>query len=167
MRYFFYVLLFSQLIFAENSHTPESLPNYSGITLPEIKDEIQLKILKGAANGAAYVSIYNPSREIVTLYKISIAENVLDRVELHDHIERTDENCQKYMEMIEIPAMEIQPGGTLRLAPGSKHIMLLDIKQTLCAFKMLTFTFHFRNSNGQTFEITKKASLTTAKRCEK
>ena len=71
------------------------------------------------------------------------------------------------MEMIEIPVMEIQPGGTLRLAPGGKHIMLIDIKQTLCAFKELTFTFHFRNSHGQTFEITKKASLKTAKRCEK
>jgi copper(I)-binding protein len=167
MRYFLYILLLSQLIFAETNHASDSLANDSEITIPEIKDEIQLKILKGTANGAAYVSIYNPSREVVTLYKISINENALDRVELHDHIERTDENGQKYMEMIEIPTMEIQPGGTLRLAPGGKHIMLMDIKQTLCAFKQLTFTFHFRNSNNQTFETTKKANLTKAKRCEK
>lgn len=167
MRCFLYILLFIPSILAENKHIPENLINHSGIIVPEIKDEIQLKILKGTANGAAYVSIYNPSLEIVTLYNISITENVLDRVELHDHIERTDENGQKYMEMIAIPAMEIQPGSTLRLAPGGKHIMLMDVKQTLCAFKQLTFTFHFRDSHNQTFEIIKKASLTTAKRCEK
>jgi copper(I)-binding protein len=161
MRYFLYALLCCKLLLAV-----ETCKN-SATDLPEIKDEIQLKILKGSANGAAYVSVYNPTKEVITIYQVSVTENVLDRVELHDHIERTDENGQKYMEMIAIPEMEIQPGGTLRLAPGGRHLMLMDIKQTLCAFKELTFTFHFRNSQGETFETTKKTSLTKAKRCEK
>lgn len=134
--------------------------------MPEIKGNIELKILKGSANGAAYVSIYNPTREVITLCKVSISENVLDRVELHDHISRKDENGQEYMEMIEIPEMEIQPGGTLRLVPGGKHLMLMEIKPTLCAFKQLTFTFTFRNSSGVNSEIIKKVSLKGSKRCK-
>lgn len=169
MRYFLKVLLLAQFLLC-NTNYAESVCEKSLVTanqMPEIKGDIQLKILKGSANGAAYVSIYNPTQEIITLCKVSIAENAVDRVELHDHINRKDENGQEYMEMIEIPEMEIQPGGTLRLAPGGKHLMLMEIKPTLCAFKELTFTFTFRNASGANVEITQKVSLKGSKRCEK
>ncbi len=168
MRYFLKVLLFVQFLLL-NINYAEDVCDQKLITInqaPEIKGEIQLKILKGSANGAAYVSIYNPMREAITLYKVSIAENVVDRVELHDHTERKNENGQEYMEMIEIPEIEIQSGGTLRLSPGGKHLMLMDIKPNLCAFKQLTFTFVFRNLSGENFEITQKVELKNSKRCE-
>lgn len=167
MYHFFQVLLFLQFL-SLNISAEDVCEQPSEVIkqMPEIKGDIELKILNGTANGAAYVSIYNPTREVITLHKVSIAENVLDRVELHDHVSRKNDIGQEYMEMIEIPEMEIQPGGTLRLVPGGKHLMLMEMKSTLCAFKELTFTFKFRNVGGDSFEITQKASLKTTKRCE-
>lgn len=116
----------------------------------EIKD-LELKILKGAKNGAAYVRVYNGNSYVVSLYKVEIEPEVFDRVELHDHVPRRDENGVEYMEMIEIPEMEIAPGATLVLQRGGKHLMLMGIKSTLCSFKKLKFTFSFRH-DGSTFE---------------
>lgn len=135
---------------------------------PEIKGNIILNILAGAKNGAAYVEIYNPNTELVVLESVKIEEtNSLDSIELHDHIKKVDENNNEYMEMIEVPEFEIQPGSTLRLSKGSKHIMLMGIKQNICSFKLLNFIFNFRNSKGEKFFINKKASLENSKRCIK
>lgn len=118
-----------------------------------IIDKLTTKILNGAKNGAAYVSIYNGNQFSVTLRKVKVMPEVFDRVELHDHIERIGDNGNKYMEMIEICEMEISPGQTLFLEPGSRHLMLMDIKQTYCGEKTLTFKFSFRKDSGQTFDI--------------
>jgi copper(I)-binding protein len=117
-----------------------------------VKD-LTTKILNGPKNGAAYVNIYNGNQFPVTLYKVKVTPEVFDRVELHDHVERTAVAGHKYMQMIEIPEMEIAPGQTLFLAPGSKHLMLMDIKPTYCGEKTLTFKFSFRKNSRETFDI--------------
>lgn len=135
---------------------------------PEITEEITLNILNGPKNGAAYVNISNPNTEKLTLEKIEVAETQsLERVELHDHVTRKDENGNEYMEMVAVPEMEIQPGETLMLAQGAKHIMLMGLKPEFCAFKSLNFTFHFRDVNGNKLQVSKKANTNNSKRCEK
>ena len=126
---------------------------------------LELKILNGPKNGAAYASVYNGNAFAVTLYKVEVQPEVFDRVELHDHVPRKDENGTEYMEMIEIPEMEISPGSTLFLQRGGKHLMLMGIKPNLCGVKNLTFEFFFRvgkDSFGQKVVV----DVPQNKRCE-
>ncbi len=124
-----------------------------------------LKILNGPKNGAGYASVYNGNAFAVTLYKVEVQPEVFDRVELHDHVPREDKNGTQYMEMIEIPEMEIAPGATLFLQRGGKHLMLMGIKPTLCGFKKLTFEFFFRTGKDS-FEQKVVVDVLKNKRCE-
>lgn len=129
-----------------------------------IKD-LELKILNGAKNGAAYVSIYNGNTYGVALYKVEVNPEVFDGVELHDHVPRKNENGTEYMEMIEIPEMEITPGATLFLQPGNKHLMLMGIKSALCQFKKLKFQFFFK-SKDTTFQQIVEVDIPKSPRCK-
>ena len=131
-----------------NAHFPAKVEVQNVV----VKD-LRTKILNGPKNGAAYVSIYNGNSYAITLQKVEVTPGVFDRVELHDHIVRIDANGNKYMQMIEISAMEIAAGETLSLVPGSRHLMLMDIKPTYCNEKTLTFKFLFRKNSGETFDI--------------
>ena len=126
---------------------------------------LELKILNGPKNGAGYASVYNGNAFAVTLYKVDVQPEVFDRVELHDHVPRKDENGAEYMEMIEIPEMEIAPGATLFLQRGGKHLMLMGIKSTLCRFKNLTFEFFFRTGKDS-FVQRVVVDVPQNKRCE-
>lgn len=131
----------------------------------EIKN-FELKILNGVRNGSGYVSIYNGNTYAVNLYKVTVQPEVCNSVELHDHVPRKDENGTEYMEMIEIPEMVIEPGATLFLQPGSKHLMLMGIIPNFCAHKELEFEFYFRSEMGDFTRITKIA-VPRNKRCSK
>jgi len=109
---------------------------------------LELNILKGVKNGAGYVSIYNGNTFTINLHTVTVQPEVFDHIELHDHVPRKDENGIDYMEMIEIPEIEIAPGATLFLQPGSKHLMLMNISPNLCQHKTLRFEFSFRSTQG-------------------
>lgn len=126
---------------------------------------LELKILNGPRNGAGYVSIYNGNAFAVTLHKVEVQPEVFDRVELHDHVPRKDENGTEYMEMIEIPEMEISPGSTLFLQRGGKHLMLMGIKPNFCGFKKLVFEFLFR-AGEDSFQQKVVIDVPKNKRCE-
>lgn len=130
----------------------------------EIKN-LELNILKGAKNGAGYVSIYNGNTFAISLHTVAVQPEVFDHIELHDHVPRKDENGIDYMEMIEIPEIEIAPGATLFLQPGYKHLMLMNIRSNLCSHKTLRFEFSFRSTQG---DFSKTIGHTpTHKRCIK
>lgn len=126
---------------------------------------LELKILNGPKNGAAYVSIYNGTSYAVTLYKVEVEPDAFDRIELHDHVPRKDQNGTEFMEMMEIPEMEIAPGATLFLQPGGKHLMLMGIKLILCQFKKLRFQFFFK-SKVTMFEQTVEVDIPKGPRCK-
>ncbi len=149
MRYWVFFLLVLPVLFASDQI--------------RIKD-LELKILNGPRNGAAYVSIYNGHAYAVTLYKVEVEPDVFDRVELHDHVSRKDENCTEFMEMIEIPEMEIAPGATLFLQPGGKHLMLMGIKSALCQFKKLKFQFLFKGKDSK-FQQAIEVDIPKSPRC--
>ncbi len=157
MRCLLFLLAFSTL-FSESSVVVKE----QGIVI----EGLTTKILNGAKNGAAYVKIQNNSLYAVTLYKVEVTPEVFDRVELHDHIERTDAAGNKYMQMIKIPEMEIAASKTLSLFPGSRHLMLMDIKPTYCNEKTLTFKFSFRKDSGEEFDISVEVPvLKDSQRC--
>lgn len=150
MRCLLILLLLSGLFAAENV----AITNF------------KTSILAGSKNGAAYLDIHNRHTQTVTLYKIDVDPKVFDRVELHDHVERTKDDGTKYMEMLDVPAMEITPGHTLVLQPGGKHLMLMEIKPNYCQFKKLTFKFYFRDKLGKKFVIESKVTTKKGTRCQ-
>lgn len=125
---------------------------------------LELKILNGVRNGAAYVGIYNGNSYTVNLYKVKVDPEVFDRIELHDHVPRTDENNTHYFEMIEIPEIEIAPGSTIFLQKGGKHLMLMGIQPAFCSYKKLSFNFFFRSEKGD-FIKQVYADISNKKRC--
>jgi hypothetical protein len=149
------LFFFMTFFIALNSTAFSGSNSKSEIQTVDYKDKIQikdvsLKILRGAQNGAAYLKAHNSLEHKITLYKIEVEDDFFERIELHDHVQRENADGEKYFEMIDIPEMEIEPGATLELKSGSKHIMLIGTKKSLCQCAALKFTLFFR-SNGQEF----------------
>jgi periplasmic copper chaperone A len=79
----------------------------------------------GAKVGGGYVAITNYGDEADTL--ISVSTDVADMVQIHS---MSMEN--NVMKMAEVPGgLEIKPGETLVLKPGSFHIMFMGLKSPL------------------------------------
>ncbi len=79
----------------------------------------------GAKVGGGYVAITNDGDEADTL--LSVSTDVADMVQIHS---MSMEN--NVMKMAEVPGgLEIKPGETLVLKPGSFHIMFMGLKAPL------------------------------------
>ena len=166
MRCILFLLTFMTLLNASifSTSTNEEPVLDKGVVVTDLR----FSVLNGAANGAAYVNIQNCESDKIILCTVKVTPEICNKVELHDHIERTDPAGKPYMEMIEIPAMEIEPGQILKLFPGSKHIMLMNINRLgYCQATSLTFTFYFRKISGETFELTVTVPIEKeTQRCE-
>lgn len=149
------------------------MPNGFGVA-KEIIDkgivisDLKAKVLAGTPNGALYVKIQNCEDCKIILHAVKIDPVICRKVELHDHVERVSTSGVPYLEMIEIPAMEINPGTTLKLIPGSKHIMLMGIDHiSYCREQALNLTFCFRKVTGEEFEVAVDLPIDKkTKRCE-
>lgn len=156
MRYVLFLLTFMTVvflpkIFADSQKSEVVLDK--GVVITELK----MAILIGAANGAAYVNIQNCGKDKIILYEVKVDPEICKKIELHDHMECTDPAGNKHMEMIEFPAIDIDPGKTLVLKQGGKHIMLMNVNHlSYCQMKNLIFTFCFRKiseATNETIEI--------------
>ena len=79
----------------------------------------------GAKVGGGYLKIENTGKEADRL--IGGSASVAGKLEVH---EMTTEN--NVMKMRELPkGLEIKPGQTVELKPGSYHIMMMDLKEPL------------------------------------
>ena len=67
---------------------------------------------------AGYLSIHNPTDNTVTL--ISVSSERFAKIELHESI--SEEGVVR-MEMLH--HLTIEPGATVELAPGGKHLMMM------------------------------------------
>lgn len=52
------------------------------------------------------------------------------------------------MKMRPLPLLELPAGKTVELKPGSYHLMLMDLKQTLPKDTSVPLVLHFRNAQG-------------------
>jgi hypothetical protein len=87
-----------------------------------------------AANGAAYLTVLNGTEETVRL--VNVETDVAGVVELHETV-----NDNGVMRMIHQPeGFAVEPGESLLLEPGGKHIMLMGLQEPLAA--------------GDTYELT-------------
>jgi hypothetical protein len=72
----------------------------------------------GTQMGAAYLTLVNGQDEALTITRVTSPQ--FAAVELHESVEEDG-----VARMRALPALEIGPGETMRLAPGGKHLMLM------------------------------------------
>ena len=92
----------------------------------------------GQEVGAAYMTFL--SKQDMTL--VSIESSVTDSIEIHN---MTMENGVMKMRMLENLALKADE--PYKLAPGSFHLMLFDLKKPLTAGEQVSFTLHFKPSS--------------------
>ncbi len=77
-----------------------------------------------ADTAVAYFTLRNPSPRDIEL--IGFNSTISEQAELHD-----TEMAHGMMKMHKLPQLRIKAGGTLRLQPGGKHLMLMRLKKPL------------------------------------
>lgn len=72
-----------------------------------------------------------------------------ERVELHETVEQDG-----MARMRPVSNVRIAPGATLQLAPGGKHLMLMNPRASLGAGTVVSVTIHFENAPSIVTEFT-------------
>lgn len=94
----------------------------------------------GAANGSAYLTVLNGTEESIRL--LSVEANVAEAAELHETI-----NDEGVMRMVAQPeGFEVEPGASLMLEPGGKHVMLLGLHEPLAEGEAYDLTLNFQGT---------------------
>ena len=95
--------------------------------------------------GAAYFTITdNAAADRL----IGASTPVAGRAELHE-----TRNESGVMRMRAVPALPLEPGKTLILAPGGYHMMLTELKQPLKAGESFPLTLRFEKAQPITVEV--------------
>lgn len=74
----------------------------------------------GQANTAAYLTISNPGKDLITI--VGASTELAGKVEFH-----TTREVEGYQRMVQLEQLELAPGQVLALAPGGTHLMLLGL----------------------------------------
>lgn len=96
-----------------------------------------------ARAGGAFMVLKNTGNEDRAV--ISADSDVAEKVELHTHIKDGDVMKMRQVEKIDIPA-----GGTVKLQPGSYHVMLIGLHQPLMEGQVFDITLTLDNGDTAT-----------------
>jgi len=100
----------------------------------------------GAKVGGAYLSINNKGKAADRLVRASSPR--AGSVELH-----TMSMDGNVMRMRQVPAIEVAPGATVKLAPGGLHVMLQELKQPLKKGERFPLTLVFERAGEVKVDI--------------
>lgn len=92
-------------------------------------------------NTAIFLTLINKGAKEIAL--IDAKSDLSEKIELHTHIHK-----DKKMSMIQIPKITIEPNSTTELKPGSYHIMLFDLKNSVNADTKASLTLYFDNNTS-------------------
>jgi periplasmic copper chaperone A len=99
--------------------------------------------------GAAFMTLQNAGSDDKL---VSATSPVAGHVELHGHIKDGDVMRMRSVESIDVPA-----GGSVQLAPGGLHLMLIDLKDPLKQGQTFPLTLTFAKAGAMTIEVPVKA----------
>jgi hypothetical protein len=102
---------------------------------------------KGASTAIGYMAITNSGSTPDRLVGASV--DAAGRVEFHSMV--LDDGVSK---MRDLPAIEIKPGGTVELKPGSTHAMFVDLKHPLQKGQHVTGSLTFEHAGSVPIEYT-------------
>jgi copper(I)-binding protein len=100
----------------------------------------------GAKVAAAYMTLTNTG--VVADALVAAETPVAARAELHTNIQDGD-----IMRMRPVEAIEVPPGGTVRLEPGGLHLMLIDLRSPLKQGERVPLTLTFARTGKQTIDV--------------
>lgn len=89
----------------------------------------------GAKVGAAYLNIFNPTDDVLTLTNVS--STTIGRVEIHK-----TEIVDDVAKMRKLDKVNVDPEESVAFTHGSYHIMLMDLKEPLMPGDVIPLTFH-------------------------
>jgi copper(I)-binding protein len=101
---------------------------------------------EAARQGAAYLTVRNDSPTGDRL--IGARTPAAARAELHTHT-----HDGGVMRMREVPAIEVEPGAAIALAPGGHHIMLIDLAAPLRDGARFPLTLRFERAGDVVVQI--------------
>ena len=125
-----------------------------GLSLSATEIEISNAYIKqtppNSKNTAIFLTLTNKGAKEIAL--INAQSDLSDKIELHTHIHK-----DKKMSMIQIPKITIKPNSTTELKPGSYHIMLFDLKNSVNADTKASLTLYFdKNTSLKVEQIPSK-----------
>ncbi|MFO1038245.1 MAG: copper chaperone PCu(A)C [Geminicoccaceae bacterium] len=106
----------------------------------------------GMANSAAYMKLENGGAEADKL--VSASSPAADMVGLH----ATTVDSSGVAQMREVEGIEVPAGGSVELAPGGLHVMLMGLKQPLAAGGTLPLTLVFEHAGSVTLDVPVQAA---------
>ncbi len=105
-----------------------------------------------AAQKATGAFMQLTSKSGVTL--VGVASPAASVVELHEMV--MDNNVMK---MRALPRLEVQPGKTVELKPGSYHVMLIDLKKPLTKGEIVPITLKVEGKDKKVEMVEVKAEV--------
>lgn len=102
--------------------------------------------LAGTRTGAIYLTLVNKGAADNAL--TGVATPVAASAKLHQ-----DVVTNGMMEMKPVPTLTLPPGGSVAIAPGKYHIMLMGLKQPLKAGSRFPLTLDFARGGAETVSV--------------
>jgi hypothetical protein len=143
------VLVMVMLAAARCGAVPEDGPSSaSGVKIvdPSLRTSTQ--------NGVIYLTLVNDGSTDDEL--VSVETNAAEAVEMHETT--IDENG--VMRMGPATGFEVPAGGLVRLEPGGKHIMLINVKEGLSRGDEIDLTFNFEQAGPLVLKVVIEAGPT-------
>ena len=100
---------------------------------------------QGVPTTAAFMTIRNAGTAERKLMRVD--SSAAKTVELHNHI-----NDNGVMKMRQVREIEIKAKGQAELKPGSYHVMMFDLKQTLREGEKVPLTLSFDDGSSEKIE---------------
>ena len=107
----------------------------------EVTDGWMRALPPGQPTAAAYLTLTNPGSSGLRL--LAARSPVADRVEIHQSSQEDG-----MWRMRKLDSLEIPPGGSVTLAPGGIHLMLMGLGAPLREGDELTVTLEFDNGES-------------------
>ena len=133
---------FTLLVFLSISPVP-------GLAL-EISDGWMRALPPGQPTAAAYLTVTNPDAATVRL--VAARSEFAGRVEIH-----RSSQVEGMWRMRRIDGLDIPAGGTITLAPGGTHLMLMGLARPLQEGESLSILLEFDNGEALPARIVVKA----------
>lgn len=95
---------------------------------------------------AGYMKISNKQSRTITI--LSLESNAFESIEIHQSIDQDG-----VTRMQSIASLSIRPGGSLELAPGGFHLMMMNPLEQLIPGKKVAVTLHYQDKKTQTIDM--------------
>lgn len=94
---------------------------------------------------AAFMVLHNSGEQDLAV--LGAFSPAAENTELHNHVEEGG-----VMQMRQVPVISVPAGGSVELAPGGLHLMLIDLVETLEEGDQVELTLELDNAERVTFE---------------